>query len=144
MDRISKVASGGELSRIMLAMKNVFAQNDIVETMVFDEIDAGISGIAAQRVGEKLSDVADHKQVICVTHLSQIAVMGDCHFRIEKSETEGRTFTNIKKLNMEDRKWEIARLHGGVHITDLTLASAQDQLESSLEYKRKHRRIKEN
>ncbi|MBQ2564152.1 MAG: DNA repair protein RecN [Oscillospiraceae bacterium] len=144
MDRISKVASGGELSRIMLAMKNVFAQNDIVETMVFDEIDAGISGIAAQRVGEKLSDVADHKQVICVTHLSQIAVMGDSHFRIEKSEAEGRTFTNINKLNMEDRKWEIARLHGGVHITDLTLASAQDQLDASLDYKRKHRSNKEN
>lgn len=144
MDRISKVASGGELSRIMLAMKNVFAENDIVETMVFDEIDAGISGIAAQRVGEKLSDVAEYKQVICVTHLSQIAVMGDSHFRIEKNESDGRTYTNINKLSVEDRKWEIARLHGGVHITDLTLASAQDQLDASMEYKSKHRGNKEN
>lgn len=144
MDRISKVASGGELSRIMLAMKNVFAENDIVETMVFDEIDAGISGIAAQRVGEKLSDLAEYKQVICVTHLSQIAVMGDSHFRIEKNESDGRTYTNINKLSVEDRKWEIARLHGGVHITDLTLASAQDQLDASMEYKSKHRGNKEN
>ena len=141
--RISKVASGGELSRIMLAMKNVFSKNDAIETMVFDEIDAGISGLAAQRVGEKLSDVSVGKQVICVTHLSQLAVMADQHYLIEKHEEAGRTYTNIDLLSEDNRRYEIARLHGGEHITDLTLASAQDQIDAASAYKR-NRMIKEN
>ena len=141
--RIAKIASGGELSRIMLAMKNVFSRNDTVESLVFDEIDAGISGLAAQRVGEKLSDVAANRQVICVTHLSQLAVMADNHYLIEKHETDGRTFTDISKLSNEERRYEVARLHGGEHITDLTLASAQDQIDAAEKYKR-NRMIKEN
>lgn len=96
--RISRIASGGELSRIMLAMKNVFAEKDTVGTMVFDEIDAGISGIAAQRVGEKLAELSHTKQVICVTHLPQIAAMADQHFVIEKSERGGRTYTSVTRL----------------------------------------------
>lgn len=144
IEHISKVASGGELSRIMLAMKNVFARNDIVDTMVFDEIDAGISGVAAQRVGEKLSDVATYKQVICVTHLAQIAVMADQHFWIEKSESDGRTYTSVNLLSEEDKKLEIARLHSGVNITDITLASAQNQIDSAKEYINKHRNNKES
>jgi DNA repair protein RecN (Recombination protein N) len=133
--RISKIASGGELSRIMLAMKNVFAEKDSVPTLIFDEIDAGVSGIAAQRVGEKLGSLSKHKQVICVTHLPQIAAMADAHFLIEKSEKSGRTFTSVAKLDREGQKREIARLHGGDNITPTTLLSAEEQLSAADKYK---------
>ena len=117
LGRISKIASGGELSRIMLAMKNVFAENDPVATMVFDEIDTGVSGIAAQRVGEKLYSVSKGKQVLCVTHLPQIAAMADGHFRIAKEERDGRTYTQVQLLDRDGRRHELARLHGvGVHV----------------------------
>lgn len=134
--RISKIASGGELSRIMLAMKNVFAENDPVGTLIFDEIDTGVSGIAAQRVAEKLYTVSKGKQVMCVTHLPQIAAMADSHYLIAKHERDGRTFTEVSALNHDGRCRELARLHGGDHITDTTLASAGEQLSAADEFKR--------
>lgn len=136
--RISRIASGGELSRIMLAMKNVFAADDPVSTMIFDEIDTGVSGIAAQRVGEKLYSVSRGKQVLCVTHLPQIAAMADSHYLIEKSEKAGRTYTEITELDREGRRQELARLHGGDNVTLTTLASAEEQLEAAEQYKSIH------
>lgn len=136
LGRISRIASGGELSRIMLAMKNVFAENDPVSTMIFDEIDTGVSGIAAQRVGEKLYSVSKGKQVMCVTHLPQIAAMADSHFLIAKQERDGRTFTDVTKLSREGQRRELARLHGGDNITATTLASAEEQLEAAERFKK--------
>lgn len=138
LGRISKIASGGELSRIMLAMKNVFAAHDPVPTMIFDEIDTGVSGIAAQRVGEKLYAVSCGKQVMCVTHLPQIAAMADSHFRIVKNECSGRTYTEVLALDREGRRHELARLHGGDNVTATTLASAEEQLEAAERYKKLH------
>ena len=133
--RISRIASGGELSRIMLALKNVFAEHDSVQTMIFDEIDTGVSGIAAQRVAEKLYTVSKNKQVMCVTHLPQIAAMADTQYLVSKSESSGRTFTEVLALDEEGRKKEIARLFGGDHITDVTLAAASEQLAAAEQYK---------
>lgn len=135
LGRISRIASGGELSRIMLAMKNVFAENDPVQTMIFDEIDTGVSGIAAQRVGEKLYSVSLGKQVMCVTHLPQIAAMADNHCLIHKQERAGRTYTEVTRLDTEGRMRELARLHGGENITKTTLASAEEQLALAQKYK---------
>ena len=135
LGRISRIASGGELSRIMLAMKNVFAEKDPVATMIFDEIDTGVSGIAAQRVGEKLFSVSLGKQVLCVTHLPQIAAMADSHYVIHKEERNGRTYTEVAPLDRQGRCRELARLHGGDNITATTMASAQEQLEAAEEYK---------
>lgn len=137
LGRISRIASGGELSRIMLAMKNVFAERDPVSTMIFDEIDTGVSGIAAQRVGEKLFEVSLGKQVMCVTHLPQIAAMADNHYLISKEERKGRTYTDVSRLDREGRKRELARLHGGDNITATTLASAEEQLAAADSYKAK-------
>ncbi|SHI08089.1 DNA replication and repair protein RecN [Sporobacter termitidis DSM 10068] len=137
--RISHIASGGELSRIMLALKNVLTENGDVGTMVFDEVDAGVSGIAAQRVGEKLSALSENRQVLCVTHLPQIAVMADTHFEIEKTTADGRTFTNVAELDLEGRKSELARLIGGANVTETTLLSAAEQLKAAAEYKAKRR-----
>jgi len=133
---ISKIASGGELSRIMLAMKNVFSEKDEVETLVFDEIDTGVSGVAAQRVGEKLAELSYRKQVLCVTHLPQIAAMADTHYVIEKSERDGRTYTSVTILDREGRARELARLHGGDNVTENTLISAGEQLDSAEKYKK--------
>ena len=138
LGRISKIASGGELSRIMLAMKNVFAANDPVGTLIFDEIDTGVSGIAAQRVGEKLYSVSAGKQVMCVTHLPQIAAMADSHYLINKEERGGRTYTEVVPLDHSGRCHELARLHGGDHITDITLAGAEEQLAAAEKYKLEH------
>ena len=135
LGRISRIASGGELSRIMLAMKNVFAENDPVGTMIFDEIDTGVSGIAAQRVGEKLFSVSMGKQVMCVTHLPQIAAMADNHYLIRKEERAGRTYTEVLALDTDGRKRELARLHGGDNITETTLASAEEQLSACDQFK---------
>ena len=135
LGRISRIASGGELSRIMLAMKNVFAEKDPVGTMIFDEIDTGISGVAAQRVAEKLYAVSRGKQVLCVTHLPQIAAMADCHYLIDKKEHDGRTYTQVTKLDREGQAAELARLHGGENVTLITLASAQEQLASAERFK---------
>ena len=133
--RISRIASGGELSRIMLALKNVFARRDLVPSMVFDEVDTGVSGVAAQRVGEKLAALSASKQVICITHLPQIATMADRHYLIEKTVSGGKTRTTVQLLDAEGAEREIARLHGGDHITDLTIASAREQLASAAAYK---------
>ncbi|MFB0921774.1 MAG: DNA repair protein RecN [Oscillospiraceae bacterium] len=132
---ISRIASGGELSRIMLAMKNVFSEKDTLETLVFDEIDTGVSGVAASRVGEKLAELSRHKQVLCVTHLPQIAAMADTHYLIEKEERGGRTYTSVSELDREGRKRELARLHGGDNITENTLISAGEQLEAAERFK---------
>ena len=137
LGRISRIASGGELSRIMLALKNVFAEHDAVQTMIFDEIDTGVSGIAAQRVAEKLYSVSKNKQVMCVTHLPQIAAMADREYLVSKSETGGRTFTQVSLLDNEGRKNEIARLYGGDHITSTTLSAAAEQLSAAGEFKQK-------
>ena len=125
---MSKVASGGELARIMLAMKNVLAQQDQVPTLVFDEVDTGVSGRAAQKVAEKLHSVAKNKQVLCVTHLPQIAAMGDTHMLIAKEEHNGRTFTTVTPLDHEGRIQELARIIGGANITQTTLKSAEEML----------------
>ncbi len=112
MKSISRVASGGELARIMLAMKNVLAENDDVGTLVFDEVDTGVSGRAARRVAEKLAVVAGRKQVLCVTHLPQIAAMADIHFCVEKEASGGRTYTRVKKLDRAGRReaWQELRV----------------------------------
>ena len=133
--RISKIASGGELARIMLVMKDVLSERDGVPAMVFDEIDEGVSGIAAQRVAEKLARLARKKQVICVTHLPQIAAMADTHFLIEKTERDGRTYTKVTPLEREGRIRELARLNGGDNVTETTLASAAEQLDAAYKYK---------
>lgn len=135
LGRISKIASGGELSRIMLAMKNVFAENDPVATMIFDEIDTGVSGRAAQRVGEKLFSVSLGKQVMCVTHLPQIASIADNHYLIRKEERGGRTYTEVNLLDREGRIAELARMYGGDNVTQSTLASADEQLTLSERFK---------
>ena len=125
---MSKVASGGELARIMLAMKNVLAEKDQVATLIFDEVDTGVSGRAAQRVAEKLKSVAEHKQVLCVTHLPQLAALADTHLLIAKSERDGRTYTSVTPLDFEGRKRELARIIGGTNITETTLKSAEEML----------------
>ncbi len=125
---MSKVASGGELARIMLAMKNVLAEKDQVNTLIFDEVDTGVSGRAAQKVAEKLRSVAAHKQVLCVTHLPQLAALANTHLLIAKSEREGRTYTSVTPLDLEGRKRELARIIGGTNITETTLKSAEEML----------------
>ena len=126
---MSKVASGGELARIMLAMKNVLAEKDQIDTLIFDEVDTGVSGRAAQRVAEKLRSVAAHKQVLCVTHLPQLAALAETHLLIAKSERSGRTYTTVTPLDIEGRKRELARIIGGTNITETTLKSAEEMLQ---------------
>ena len=127
---LSKVASGGELARIMLAMKNVLAQQDQVATLIFDEVDTGVSGRAAQKVAEKLRSVSQNKQVLCVTHLPQLAALATTHFLIAKEERDGRTYTSVIPLDKEGRKRELARIIGGANITETTLKSAEEMLNS--------------
>ena len=126
--QMNRVASGGELARIMLAMKNVLSEKDHIPTMIFDEVDTGVSGRAAQKVAEKLHSVSQGKQVLVVTHLPQIAAMADTHFLISKAEKDGRTYTSVTPLDLEGRKAEIARLIGGAQITSNTLKSAEEML----------------
>ena len=135
LGKISKVASGGELARIMLALKGVLAENEPVSTMVFDEVDTGVSGIAAQRVGEKMSRLAGLKQIICVTHLPQIAALADGHYLISKSVSGDRTYTQVGPLDLEGRTLELARLTGGENVTELTLLAASEQLKAAERYK---------
>lgn len=132
---IHKIASGGELARIMLALKNVLAENDDVSTLIFDEVDTGVSGRAAQKVAQKLAQVSRYKQVLCVTHLPQLAAMADTHFSVEKGERMGRTFTDVAALDLEARKQEVARLTSGDHITQATLAGAEELLEEAERFK---------
>lgn len=133
---IQKIASGGELARIMLCLKNVLAEGDGVDTLVFDEVDTGVSGRAAQKVAQKLCQVAQGKQVLCVTHLPQIAAMADVHFCVEKGEKDGRTYTNVEDLSRERRQAELARLTSGERITDAALASAEELLTAAEAYKK--------
>ena len=135
LGRISRIASGGELARIMLVMKDVLTERAGPDTLVFDEIDEGVSGVAAQRVAEKLAHISRRKQVICVTHLPQIAAMADTHFHVEKATRDGRTYTAVTALDRTGRIREIARLHGGDNITDTTLKSAEEQLDAACVYK---------
>lgn len=125
---LSKVASGGELARIMLAMKNVMAESDQVATLIFDEVDAGVSGRAAQKVAQKLRSVSHGKQVICVTHLPQIAAAADAHHWITKEVRDGRTYTSVTKLDRQGRVEELSRILGGAEITENTRRSAEDML----------------
>lgn len=128
---LAKIASGGELSRIMLAIKNVLAETDGVDTMIFDEIDTGVSGRAAQKIAMKLRSASRGRQVICVTHLAQIAAQGDVHLYISKSVSDGKTYTDIKSLIEEERVAEIARIMGGMEITRLQLESAREMLKNA-------------
>ncbi|MFC1578698.1 DNA repair protein RecN, partial [Thermodesulfobacteriota bacterium] len=126
---LAGIASGGELSRVVLALKAILAETDAVETIVFDEVDAGIGGGTAEVVGRKLSELARHHQVICITHLPQIAKFGEHHFSISKHVNDGRTLTSIQPLNKEDRFREIARMLAGEEITQTTLDHARELLE---------------
>ena len=132
---IAKIASGGELARIMLALKNVLAEQEAVATLVFDEVDTGVSGRAAQKVAEKLAQVSRRKQVLCVTHLPQLAAMADIHFSVEKGERGGRTYTKVVELDRERRKAELARITGGSAVTEALLESAGELLDQAEAYR---------
>ena len=125
---MSKIASGGELSRILLAIKTVLSGKDKVHTLIFDEVDTGISGAAANKVGQKLKQVSQNRQVLCITHLAQMAALADHHLLIEKHVEEERTFTQVQELDFDGRKREVARIIGGDQITDLQLKMAEEML----------------
>ena len=133
---IHKIASGGELARIMLALKNVLAEQDHVMTMVFDEVDTGVSGRAAQRVAEKMAKLSRSRQVLCVTHLPQLAAMADTHFSVEKGEEDGRTFTRVVQLDRAQRRAELSRLTGGAEVTETQLCGAEEMLSAAENFKR--------
>lgn len=128
---VAKIASGGELSRMMLAIKTVLASTEDIDTLIFDEVDTGISGSAAQKVGLKLREVSKSSQVLCVTHQAQLAALADAHYLISKQVEDGRTFTQVKLLDFDGRKHELARIIGGVNITDAALAHAESMLKES-------------
>ncbi len=132
---IHRIASGGELARIMLALKNVLSEQDQVMTMVFDEVDTGVSGRAAQRVAQKLAKVSRRKQVLCVTHLPQLAAMADTHFIVEKGEAGGRTLTNVRRLDRAQRRAELARLTGGEVVSRTMLDGAEELLSAAERFK---------
>lgn len=127
---LAKIASGGELARIMLAIKNVLAEKDGIGTIIFDEVDTGVSGRAAQKIGKKLAEVARHRQVICITHLAPVAACAAHHYRIYKTVEDGRTFTRVEELTRPQRVQELARIMVGENITDSALKSAEEMLES--------------
>ena len=128
---LSKIASGGELSRIMLAVKTVLSGRDKIDTLIFDEVDTGVSGGAANRIGEKLKQVSQNRQVLCITHLAQIAAMADHHLRISKHISSGRTYTQVEPLDFEGRKRELARIIGGEEATQLQLDMAGEMLKKA-------------
>lgn len=131
---LSKIASGGELSRIMLAIKNVLASKDNIQTLIFDEVDTGVSGRAAQKIGIKLKEVSKNRQVLCVTHLAQIACFADNHFLISKSESENKTYTNVELLDNNGRIHELARIIGGIESSQLSLDTASEMIENAKKY----------
>lgn len=135
---ISKIASGGELSRIMLSIKNVLADKDKIQTLIFDEVDSGVSGSAAQKIGLKLFQVSKKRQVLVVTHIPQIAALADMHFRITKEQKNGRTFTKVNNLSFEERIEEVARIISTDKITDLVRKTAQEMILSGEYIKKKH------
>ena len=128
---LAKIASGGELSRIMLAIKNIIAKNESVQTLIFDEIDTGVSGGTSRKIGLKLKSVSEHTQVICVTHSAQIASVADEHMLISKDYRNDRTYTSVTRLDYEQRKNELARIMGGLEITDSLLQSAEELLNNT-------------
>lgn len=130
---LAKIASGGELSRIMLAIKNILAYNDTVDTLIFDEIDTGVSGRASVKIGMKLKSVSKNTQVITVTHSAQIAAFADTHFLIQKDYENERTYTKVTALDFENRKYELARIMGGLQITDALLEGAEEMLKNAEE-----------
>ena len=131
---LSKIASGGELSRIMLAIKNVLATKDNIQTLIFDEVDTGVSGRAAQKIGIKLKEVSKNRQVLCVTHLAQIACFADNHFMISKSETDNKTYTRIENLDYNGKVHELARIIGGIESTQLSIDTAAEMIENAKKY----------
>ena len=131
---LSKIASGGELSRIMLAIKNVLATKDNVQTLIFDEVDTGVSGRAAQKIGIKLKEVSKNRQVLCVTHLAQIAAFADNHFLISKSESDNKTYTKVESLDNDGRIHELARIIGGIEQSQLSLDTASEMIENAKKY----------
>lgn len=131
---LSKIASGGELSRIMLAIKNVLASKDNVQTLIFDEVDTGVSGRAAQKIGIKLKEVSKNRQVLCVTHLAQIASFADNHFLISKSESENKTYTKVDCLDLDGRVRELARIIGGIEASQASLNAAAEMLDNAKKY----------
>lgn len=136
---LSKIASGGEISRIMLAIKTVLAQQDEIGTLIFDEIDTGISGRTAQSVAEKMSRIARYRQVIAVTHLPQIAAMADVHLCIEKSAEGGKTYTRVRRLKGEETVQEVARMLGGLEMTDAVYKNAHEMKKLAEDWKKKDR-----
>ena len=124
------IASGGELSRIMLAVKTIIAEKDEIATLIFDEIDTGISGSAASKVGKKLRQLSQTHQVLCITHQAQIAALADTHLFISKSVSEGRTYTKIRQLDFEERKYELSRIIDGDSPSELSLKHAEEMLNS--------------
>lgn len=131
---LSKIASGGELSRIMLAIKNVLASKDNVQTLIFDEVDTGVSGRAAQKIGIKLKEVSKNRQVLCVTHLAQIACFADNHFLISKSESDNKTYTKVESLDNNGKIHELARIISGIDSTQLSLDAAAEMIENAKKY----------
>ncbi len=131
---ISKIASGGELSRIMLSIKNTLAEKDKIPTLVFDEVDTGVSGSAAQKIGLKLKQASKNRQVLCVTHLAQIAALADEHFKISKKAIDGRSFAEVEQLNEEGRIEEVARIMSAGSITNLTMQTAQEMIEKGKQH----------
>ena len=131
---LSKIASGGELSRIMLAIKNVLASKDNIQTLIFDEVDTGVSGRAAQKIGIKLKEVSKNRQVLCVTHLAQIAAFAENHFLISKSESENKTYTKVESLDNNGRIHELARIIGGIETTQSALDTATEMIENAKKY----------
>ena len=131
---LSKIASGGELSRIMLAIKNVLAQNDEIQTLIFDEIDTGVSGRTAQKIGVKLKEVSLDRQVLCVTHLAQIASFADSHYLISKSEKENQTFTSVRPLEYTERVNELSRIIGGIENTEVSKQAAAELIKFANNY----------
>ena len=127
---ISKIASGGELSRMMLAVKTIIAEKDEIDTLIFDEVDTGISGSAASKVGKKLRELSKSHQVICITHQAQIAALADVHLFISKNVMEGRTFTSVRHLDFDERKRELSRMIDGENPSELSLQHAEEMLKS--------------
>jgi len=125
---LSKIASGGEMSRIMLSIKSILANSDTVDTLIFDEIDAGVSGRAAQKIAEKIRKISANKLIICVTHLAQLAAMADWHYLVQKDVESERTSSQVTRLDSAGRTYELARIIGGVSVTDLTLQNAEEML----------------
>lgn len=129
MKPLGKIASGGELSRIMLAIKSILANNDSIETLIFDEIDVGVSGRTAQKVSEKLALIAKNHQILCITHLPQIAAMSDEHYIIEKKASENSTTTKIRRLSETESIQELARMLSGAELTDTVIQNAREMKE---------------